>query len=461
MHDDRIRRATARRGGEVAVTRRMSSVGAHLTGPMNNCTQRSTTTDTSDTNHNVDASEPGHTLHTGTPRRSTTHTRQVQPPKDQTTPAPAVNPTNTNASKRRQRVKHRRAQPTFVQELHERHRWKREGLPDQQGWRMWYREHDNTWQPRYEIRRSDLMMHVSGGDKLEHDDMYGLYASRRYDSGEAITVYVGHDIGAADGNEDDYKAYRTIERDAAPWTDTHGRIHQGNGGRHVMQVGSRLVDGQRDGYTGAQYANSAYRVPLKWTNKAELKAGGTIRVMHNKIIYPGEEILFAYHTEYWKRWGMVSKRGRKAKLRDTTQAQSNQKTARVTTTTMAEAQTATLSQDVAATMTSTPRVDTHTCEQPSVHTEEWTADVGTRIIPATVNSGRATGRGKGKGKSQASRMARTELTTVRKRSVKQYQWSTVGRDAFNVAQTSTSNRTIDSSGSHGNRFERGEGGGVT
>ena len=57
----------------------------------------------------------------------------------------------------------------------------------------------------------------------------------------------------ADGAEDDYQAYKTIERDAAPWTDTHGRTHQGNGGRHVMQVGNRLIDGQRDGYTGAQY----------------------------------------------------------------------------------------------------------------------------------------------------------------------------------------------------------------
>ena len=79
-----------------------------------------------------------------------------------------------------------------------------------------------------------------------------------------------------------------------------------------MQVGDRLIDGQRDGYTGAQYANSAYRVPIKWTNKAELKAGGTIRVMANKTIYPGEEILFAYHTDYWKRWGMARKRGRPA-----------------------------------------------------------------------------------------------------------------------------------------------------
>ena len=59
------------------------------------------------------------------------------------------------------------------------------------------------------------------------------------------------DIGAADGTEDDYAAYKTIDMEAAPWTDENGIVHQGNGGRHVMQVGTRLVDGQKDGYTGA------------------------------------------------------------------------------------------------------------------------------------------------------------------------------------------------------------------
>ena len=75
--------------------------------------------------------------------------------------------------------------------------------------------------------------------------------------------------------------------------------------------------------------------------------------MHNKIIYPGEEILFAYHNEYWKRWGMASKRGRKAKLSDTTQVPGNRKAARVTNLTVAEAQTAALHQDVSTTTKST------------------------------------------------------------------------------------------------------------
>ena len=144
-----------------------------------------------------------------------------------------------------------------------------------------------------------------------------MYASRRYNSGDAITVYVGTDIGAADGREDDYAAYKINESAAAPWTDNQGNQHQGNGGRHVMQIGTRLIDGQRDGYTGAHYANSAYQVPIRWTNKAELKAGGTIRVMKNKTIYEGEEILFAYHADYWKRWGMSKKRGRRPRPQTT------------------------------------------------------------------------------------------------------------------------------------------------
>ena len=298
------------------------------------------------------------------------------------------------------------------------------------------------------------MMHVSGGEKLEHDDMYGIYASRRYDSGEAITVYVGHDIGAADGNEDDYQAYKVIERDAAPWTDTHGRKHHGNGGRHVMQVGSRLIDGQRDGYTGAQYANSAYRVPSRWTNKAELKAGGTIRVMHNKIIYPGEEILFAYHTEYWKRWGMTRKRGRKSKTHHAAQEQGTRKQARIDTALEAET--------MPHTPTAQPAANVHTnAAMPHVQTEERTDVIGTRILTSHVQTGgRARGRGRGRGRGRTKNTSE-EHTKVRKRTVKQYKWSTVGRDAFNAAQNNKPDRTKDSSNSHCTRFERGEGGGVT
>ena len=72
------------------------------------------------------------------------------------------------------------------------------------------------------------------------------------------------------------------------------------------------IDGTVDGYTGAQYANAAYRVDNKWHNNAEMKDGGTIRVMKGKVINEGDEILFAYHTNYWSRWGTAQhkRRGR-------------------------------------------------------------------------------------------------------------------------------------------------------
>ena len=105
--------------------------------------------------------------------------------------------------------------------------------------------------------------------------MLGLYAACRYESGDAITVYVGDDIGAANGALDDYTGYHIMER-----------MERGGGGRHVMQIGDRLIDGER-GYTMAQYINSAYKVK-GWVNKAEMKGrnnkggGGTIRVMKGK-----------------------------------------------------------------------------------------------------------------------------------------------------------------------------------
>ena len=77
-----------------------------------------------------------------------------------------------------------------------------------------------------------------------------------------------------------------------------------------MEVEGRLVDG-RYGYTDAQYANSAYRAK-GWYNRAEMVAGGTIRVMRGKVINEGDEILFAYHGDYWRRWGPERKKsGRK------------------------------------------------------------------------------------------------------------------------------------------------------
>ena len=36
--------------------------------------------------------------------------------------------------------------------------------------------------------------------------------------------------------------------------------------------------------------------------------GGTKRVMKGKVINAGEEILMAYHAEYWNRWAPPSRK---------------------------------------------------------------------------------------------------------------------------------------------------------
>ena len=199
-----------------------------------------------------------------------------------------------------------------MSELHDSARWERRPLSDGgAGWAMWYREHDERWVPRYEVRESKLMMYVSEGVKLAHDSMYGLYASRRYESGQIITVYVGDDIGSYDGDDDDHKGYHKMQAMAEG---QGGQGDDGNRGRHVMAVKGRLIDGYC-GVTCAQYANAAYQVPSSiGVNKAEMLANGTVRVMKGKVINPGEEILFAYHSEYWRRWNpQQRKRGRPRK----------------------------------------------------------------------------------------------------------------------------------------------------
>ena len=76
---------------------------------------------------------------------------------------------------------------------------------------------------------------------------------------------------------------------------------KGNTGRHVMAIDGRLIDGY-EGWSGAQYGNTAYRAPSGWRNKARMRDGGTIAVRKGCTVLKGEEILFAYHAEYWARW---------------------------------------------------------------------------------------------------------------------------------------------------------------
>ena len=101
------------------------------------------------------------------------------------------------------------------------------------------------WETRYYIRTSPI-----GG--------YGLYAAREYKKGEAITAYTGTIMGPADDAQ-------TLE-----WL---SRVLALGIGRHVMQVGGMLVDGE-SGASGAQYINSDYNLmgtdtpaPATWTRR--------------------------------------------------------------------------------------------------------------------------------------------------------------------------------------------------
>ena len=85
--------------------------------------------------------------------------------------------------------------------------------------------------------------------------------------------------------------------------------------------------------------------------------------------------------------------------------------------------------------------------------------MGTRVVHGKAPN-KARGKGQGRGKGRV--ISKTDNTRTRKRNLQQYQWSVVGRDAFDVAQAnSNSGKPAQSSGSIGTRFERGEGGGVT
>ena len=250
-------------------------------------------------------------------------------------PLPAQIPVaGTSAGQVHQRRgKRARVPPASVNSLQDASRWHRQPLKHEPGWAVWFQEsrEPEVWRVRYVVKRSKLMEHVEeekrkeeqrntdrmcakgqegvvSGDRGEvarggdgegvtfgGEHMLGLYAARRYESGDAITVYVGSDIGAADGAIDDYTGYHVMEN-----------MERDGGGRHVMQIGDRLIDGER-GFTMAQYINSAYKV-RGWVNKAEMKGpnnaggGGTIRVMKGKVIQEGDEVLMAYHDSYWSRW---------------------------------------------------------------------------------------------------------------------------------------------------------------
>ena len=87
--------------------------------------------------------------------------------------------------------------------------------------------------------------------------------------------------------------------------------------------------------------------------------------------------------------------------------------------------------------------------------ETQTAHIGTRVVSLDIP--RQARRGPGRPRTH-NRIVNSQSTRARKQS--QYKWSAVGRDAFDVAQQTTQLNTDDNRTSD-QRFERGEGGGVT
>ena len=175
-------------------------------------------------------------------------------------------------------------------------RWRREERGDGTS-EYFYRDEDGVERTRYMVRRSEMMDAVMD-DGAREGGMLGLYATRRYEKGEVITVYVGEEIGRGDGGgEEEFQR----------------RIDAG-GGRHVMMLsGGMMVDGLH-GYTGAQYINAAYHVPSQWWNNAVFANTGTVSA--TQAIPEGREILMAYHGAYWQRWGAAKPPGRPRSVRD-------------------------------------------------------------------------------------------------------------------------------------------------
>ena len=85
--------------------------------------------------------------------------------------------------------------------MHERDRWHMSPLHGVPGWRVWYHDNDDIYRLRYIIKPSGLMEKFCKDNNIHPDDnMLGVYAARRYEGHEIISVYVGTAIGHHDGS---------------------------------------------------------------------------------------------------------------------------------------------------------------------------------------------------------------------------------------------------------------------
>ena len=187
-----------------------------------------------------------------------------------------------------------------------------------------------------------------------------------------------------------------------------------------------------DGYTGAQYINAAYHIPaVVGVNKAEMKAGGTIRVVKRKTIKKGDEILMAYHSEYWNRWRPdgVRPRGRPRQVQQGGGAEGP----------TSSAADAAQQHDEDEQSGQGGEAAVERCEQGGVR-------IG--AVSGAVRQPEGDGPRRGRPRQGGER----ERSALGKRHVSSTKWSTLGRDAY---------RQVQQRGNQGERYERGEGGGVT
>ena len=386
LHIACARRSHARHGEASAITRSMSrGTGMEIRPPMAARTRHRITQThahiTTESHPNVD---------TGTRPTASTAVASAQIP--------------VHVSKRERQ----RYPRVAIAQMHDKERWHMSSLKSEYGWRVWYHDSDDIWRLRYIVKKSGLMEKVYATNNMQPDNnMLGVYAARRYESQETISVYVGTTIGKVDPSDDNNAGY-----------DKMNEIISHGGGRHIMQIGTDLIDGACDRYTCVQYCNSAYRTQ-GYANKAEMLNTGTVRVMKSKTINENEEILFAYHECYWRRWGPEPKqRGRKRRRVPTSATQ----------------------------MATTPPPDPAStpCSLPCSSSEPSCASRKRRGRPPRLDP--------------------KPNQTRRKQSIKKLRWTAQGRTEFlDTVVMSDSHSTMNTQAGPSclRRFERGEGGGVT
>jgi len=127
------------------------------------------------------------------------------------------------------------------------------------------------WETRFHIKESS----IAGR---------GLFAARRFATGEHITVYMGNDIGQVGTTAGLAARARLVAIQRAD---------------HVMAIKGRYVDG-RLAMTGAQYINTALGNDRLTNNALFSGTTGSIRVAPGKRIEVGQEILMPYGPDYWR-----------------------------------------------------------------------------------------------------------------------------------------------------------------